>query len=318
MILRYHRVAQTDFDPHATCVSPANFSEHLEVLKRHYQPIGLGDLVAGLNNRTLPRLGVVITLDDGYQDNLLEAKPRLVTSAVPATVFVTSAYVGGGREFWWDELARLLLHPGTLPGVLRLTIGGRVHSWELGDAAQYSADSFHRLHAWNWRCGHYPTARHRVFREVFELLQPLAEHHSQDLVRELLSCSDKELAARSTHRVLSSEELAQLADNELIEIGAHSVNHPLFSGLSRAQKREEIQASKTRLQALLGKPVRSFAYPYGVVGGSASDVAAAGYHAACTTSPKAVFHGQNPYELPRVYVGDWNGDEFERRLRVFA
>ena len=47
---------------------------------------------------------MVITFDDGYRDNLLVAKPLLEQHGLPATVFVTTGYVGPGRDFWWDEL----------------------------------------------------------------------------------------------------------------------------------------------------------------------------------------------------------------------
>ena len=51
---------------------------------------------------------VVITFDDGYRDNLLVAKPILEEHGLPATVFVTTGYVGSNRDFWWDELESLL------------------------------------------------------------------------------------------------------------------------------------------------------------------------------------------------------------------
>jgi hypothetical protein len=59
----------------------------------------------------------------------------------------------------------------------------------------------------------------------------------------------------------------------------------------------------------------SFAYPYGVSGASAALVEAAGFRFACTTSPGVIFRGRRPYRLPRLYVGDWERDVFERHVR---
>jgi peptidoglycan/xylan/chitin deacetylase (PgdA/CDA1 family) len=76
---------------------------------------------------------VAVTFDDGYADNLLNGKPLLECYDVPVTVFVTSGYVGAGREFWADELERLFLQPGTLRQELCLAIKGRTHQWDLGE-----------------------------------------------------------------------------------------------------------------------------------------------------------------------------------------
>ena len=63
----------------------------------------------------VPSAGVVVTFDDGYADNFHNAKPLLERYEIPATVFVTTGYLQDQREFWWDELERILLQPGTLP-----------------------------------------------------------------------------------------------------------------------------------------------------------------------------------------------------------
>ena len=56
----------------------------------------------------LPANVVVITFDDGYADTLRQAQPRLAAAGVPATLFLATAFVGQGVEYWWDELARAM------------------------------------------------------------------------------------------------------------------------------------------------------------------------------------------------------------------
>jgi peptidoglycan/xylan/chitin deacetylase (PgdA/CDA1 family) len=118
--LVYHRINELRSDPWALGVTPRRFAEHLEVLRDCARPIRLEQLSGALLDGSLPDRSVVVTFDDGYADNLYNAKPLLERYDVPATVFVTTGYVGSGREFWWDELDRLLLQPGTLPEALRL------------------------------------------------------------------------------------------------------------------------------------------------------------------------------------------------------
>jgi peptidoglycan/xylan/chitin deacetylase (PgdA/CDA1 family) len=68
---------------------------------------------------------------------------------------------------------------------------------------------------------------------------------------------------RRQHRCLTEEELRELADGELVEIGAHTLTHPVLADLAPDQQQHEIGGSKRRLEALTGKKIRSFAYPYG-------------------------------------------------------
>src|SRR4030095_8520096 len=86
LILMYHRVAELRNDPYLLAVQPNHFSDHLEVIRRHCFPIKLQQLVKALANGRIPKRAVVITFDDGYADNLLNAKPLLERYGTPDTV----------------------------------------------------------------------------------------------------------------------------------------------------------------------------------------------------------------------------------------
>src|SRR5215831_16190313 len=119
VILLYHRVAAIDSDPWSLCITPERFSEHLEVL-RECMPITLEQAdLSGRYGAKRPR--VVVTFDDGYADNLYAAKPLLERFDIPATVFVVTGYVGQDREFWWDELEKIIFGSETLPGIVQFT-----------------------------------------------------------------------------------------------------------------------------------------------------------------------------------------------------
>ena len=128
-ILMYHRIGDPGCDPWGLAVRPERFAEHLNVLRRNARPIGLRRLAKELGEGTLKPGAVAVTFDDGYANNLYEAKPLLERHEVPATVFVTSGMVGREREFWWDELEAILLASRELPQTLRLEIEGQTHEW---------------------------------------------------------------------------------------------------------------------------------------------------------------------------------------------
>ena len=107
LILMYHRVAADPIDPWALAVMPSHFAEQVEVLRSTRLPLPLEEFVRRLEADKLPDNAVAVTFDDGYLDNLTNAKPLLSAAGVPATVFIATSYLG--EQFWWDELARLLL-----------------------------------------------------------------------------------------------------------------------------------------------------------------------------------------------------------------
>ena len=95
--------------PGALAVSPSHFEEQLHVLRRVRYPVPLTDFVRRLVAGTLPAHAVALTFDDGYADNFLAGKPRLEATDVPATIFLASGYIDCPAQFWWDELAQLVL-----------------------------------------------------------------------------------------------------------------------------------------------------------------------------------------------------------------
>ena len=147
MILAYHRVASPPSDPQLLAVPPSRFEEQLAALRAHFDPASLSGLAEALESGRRPA-GVVLTFDDGYGDNLHEALPLLERYDWPATVFVTTGYVGGAREFWWDELERILLVPSQLPDTLSLTVSGRRRTW---DTRVSSDGPSNAASAWNSR-----------------------------------------------------------------------------------------------------------------------------------------------------------------------
>jgi peptidoglycan/xylan/chitin deacetylase (PgdA/CDA1 family) len=319
LILLYHRVAELPSDPQLLCVTPQHFAEHLEILRKYGQPMRLPQLAQSIRNADLPQRAVVITFDDGYYDNLYNAKPLLERYDIPATAFVATGYIGHAREFWWDELDRLLLQPRTLPETLRLSINGNPYQFELSEAAHYNEAVYGRHRSWNVLHKHDPTPRQRLYRLLHPLLRSLPEAERWRVRDALVAWASAEPIGRSTHRALSADEVICLAEGGLIEVGAHTVTHPMLSSLPATGQRAEIQGSKAYLEEILGRPVTSFAYPYGArsdyTAQTVTIVREAGFARACSRFTDVVWRGSDHYQLPRIVVQDWPGEEFARRLK---
>jgi peptidoglycan/xylan/chitin deacetylase (PgdA/CDA1 family) len=115
IVLMYHRVDREECDPWGLCVDPDRFAEQVDVLRGKAEVLSVGELTNRLKNDTVPSRSACITFDDGYVDNVRKARPVLERFDVPATFFLVSGQVGQPVEFWWDDLERLLLQPGSLP-----------------------------------------------------------------------------------------------------------------------------------------------------------------------------------------------------------
>ena len=320
-ILLYHRVFDTPSDPQELCVSPAHFGEHLEILRTRYRLVPLTELAEAAHTRTLGRATVAITFDDGYADTLAFARPALESHCAPATVFAVSGTLQSGANFWWDRLERVLLRPGRLPEVLALTIAGQSLSFPLGRWARLSEEEFERLRGWATSIPEDPTPRHTAYRAIWQRLRALPHEAREDLLRGLESQASDLSALPESARSLLTEELRELADSRFVEIGAHTVSHEVLAALPADRQRQEIEGSRAVLAATLGRPVRTFSYPYGAPSDYTSEtvrlVREAGFACACANFHGLVRRGADGFQLPRIVVRNWDGNRFARRLRVW-
>ncbi len=321
LILLYHRVAELSSDPQLMSVTPQHFAKHLEHIRRHYYPVSLSELGRSLSAKHVPHRAVVLTFDDGYADNLWNAKPLLEHYDIPATVFVTTGYVGQKREFWWDELERLLLLPSKLPDSIELAINVQVHSWQLEDSEKPLDIGSQFGNRWDVTMGICPTPRHKAYKELHRLLTPLDDEARRSVLVELARCAGVPSQVRPHNLALSTDELKLLAKDGLVEIGSHTITHPVLSAQPREVQQKEICESKRDLENIIGLPVLSFCFPYGnreSVGMEAiQTVQKAGFKLACANFPEPITRWSDAFWLSRCLVRDWDNEEFAHHLKSF-
>lgn len=318
MVLLYHRVALLPNDPHLLAVTPEHFEEHLLTLLQHFRVVPLSEMTASLSRGGTLGPVVAITFDDGYADNAEVALPLLAKHDIPTTFYLSSGFVGSTREQLQDELERLLLLSQQCPDQLQLTVGGKAHSWDM--RSRVSADkSGSPISGWDMESGTYPTPRHLAYREIHTLMRALSPAERDEALEQLrCQCGDPG-QARSSHRAMSWDQARQMAACELTDLGAHTVNHPFLSSLSPKMQLDEILKSKKMLEAQTGRPVSSFAYPYGTRQSYTLEtvdvVKELDFKNACSNFRGHIGRATDPFQIPRFVVRDWDGDEFSRQLR---
>lgn len=315
VILCYHRVADLACNPFETAVTPAQFEEHLRAIRSVATPVPLDRLVASLRDGRMPHRAVALTFDDGYADLAEAALPLLQKYDTPATMFLVSGALGQSGEFWWDVLERVFLQPGPLPERLELELAGSRFTRELGEASEPRPDSWEAERRWLFDSPPPHTPRQQLVRDLHPLIGKLMPAEREHATEQLCQWAGLPASARPTHRTLTAPQAKQLADCPLIEIGGHTANHPMLPMLSAAEQQREISDDKAALEALIGRPIRHFAYPFGWHAEDSIHAAKqAGYASAATLIPVPLKSRWDPYRLPRLWAKPVGGEALSRQL----
>lgn len=309
LILVYHRIADTPVDPWRLAVSPCRFAEQLDVLRRTRDVLRLTDFVRDLQAGTLPERAVAVTFDDGYVDNLVAGRPHLEAANAPATAFIVTGYLDRPGEFWWDELARLILTEECVKD-LEFTVRGTTMTLDLRTEAPDPG-------AAPWRALIDParTRRQRAYVQIWRQFRLLDDQEREAAMTALRACFARRPAPGYAGRAMTRAEVHYLAKDGLVEIGAHTVTHPLLTALGPEVCHREIVQSKASCETILGTKIAGFAYPYGEFDPAVrAAVGAAGFAIGCSTMYGPATRASDALALPRVQVLDWDGEAFARAM----
>jgi peptidoglycan/xylan/chitin deacetylase (PgdA/CDA1 family) len=304
LILLYHRVAESPADPWNLCVSPANFRVQLEALGRYLDVVPLDELPAALRRARRGRALAAITFDDGYVDNLAAAVPTLQATGMPATVFLATRWAGLDAPFWWDRLAWVVLAPPRLPDRLELPLPD--------GAVQWTGRTGSGPHWPQWR------GRLALHDRLWEALRRLDHGERDEALAALAEWSGADPTPAEAGRAMTAAEARLLAGSGVVQVGAHTVNHPMLPELPAERQLEEIRGSVEACGAITGVRPGSFAYPHGKADATTIRLAGeAGLEIACTGEERLVRVDDPPLALPRVSVHDWGRTRFEQWLRWY-
>ena len=318
MVLIYHRVANVGSDPQRLSVTPENFEKHMQYVAREFQPISLLGMVDGLKRGVIHDRAIVVTFDDGYEDNYINARPILEKLNVPATIFVSSGYSSAKREFWLDELERLIVVKDSLPDEISIELGGEKHNWKVLTSGG-SANIDDKL----W-------SPHDIYTDLCARFQSLSAEEIDEGIAQLRELTNDNGEARPENIPMSKEQLRSLSRGGLIEIGAHTRSHINLAAQTANRQWDEIEGSKKDLEKILGKNIESFSYPFGTLDHytdmSVKCVKEVGFKNAVSNYTGNVTRLTSLYEIPRRMVRDWDdmifkemlGEYYEGRLKATA
>lgn len=297
LIITYHRLGEREGGAR---ISARAFAEQTRYLAAHYTLVPLSHLADCWRRREIPPRLAAITIDDGYCDAYEIAFPILRKYRAPATVFVVTEFVDGTDWLWTDKPRYLtaLAAPQSFEIKIGETeIGARRLKLELNGAA----------------------SRAMAAGLINDALKPISEEARDALIDRLAFELSVNLPERPPveYSAINWAQAREMADAG-VEIGSHTLTHPILTGLSDERLRHEVGLSRDRIQNALRRKVETFCYPNGDYDSrTRREVARAGYELAVTTEVGLNNKLDDPLSLRRIH-GEYDLSRFVKNTSGFA
>lgn len=270
---------RADFAPNSGLeVTPEFLGSVIAMLKaRGFDLVNLDEAVNRIRHGGRPF--AAFTLDDGYRDNLIHARPVFERHGCPYTIFVAPAITDGTCELWWRGLEAAIGRGQPLQG----EINGAAFTLATATPAEKSAA---------WKHLYWPVRK-------------LDQHVQRRWIAQFCAAHGVDLARQCRDAAMTWDEIRAIAASPLCTIGAHTIHHYNVKALSEAEALDEMVRSADRIERELGRRPDYFAYPYGdeTSAGPREFALArkAGFKAAVTTRKGMIFptHKEHLTALPR-------------------
>lgn len=227
LVMMYHRINEISSKElnHLT-VSTTNFEQQLILFKENFQILKVED-----DWSSLKKTGLVVTFDDGYADNMLNALPLLEKHQIPATIFVTTLNINTKNEFWWDRLSFDYNHIN-----YEFNIPGNINMINKDD---YS------------------------YKKLSNIIAKLSTLEIEKWLFDFENLNNINFKPRDEYRSLTSDELFSLSIHPLITIGIHTENHYYLGELNFENQKKELLLSLEKLRNSTHRFINYLAFPYG-------------------------------------------------------
>jgi peptidoglycan/xylan/chitin deacetylase (PgdA/CDA1 family) len=265
----------------------------MALLAEHFRVLQLEEAVERLARGQLPTRAVSVTFDDGYADNHDVAMPILRRLGIPATFFIATGFLDGGRM--WNDTVIEAIRQANDPA---LDLSG------LG-------------------LGTFPVASISERRIAIHSILRSIKHKDPSERDEIVAAIAAQVGEPMPSTLMMTRDQVRALHGAGMGIGGHTVNHPILTRIVAPAAEHEIADGKAELESIIGEPIGLFAYPNGkpTVDFAAEHVALTkklGFRAAVTTSRGAARQTSDLFQLPRFTPWDRQTLKFGLRLLLNA
>lgn len=234
-ILIYHGIdfnGRTDFN--TRFISKNYFEKQIAYFSDHFNLVSLDDVFA--NRISQNKLNIAITFDDGYLNNLKYAVPILEKYQAPATFFVTGIR-DIGMDILWPDLVDMVTPRCNEPIEIQGQVFKKNFRGELASKGK-TLKQVCKSQDWQYKL------------EMMEQLKALEAFKG-----------DSEL--NDYWKQLTTEQISELSNSSIATIGSHGYYHNNLADVDHNDACKELEQTKSFLENVIQKEVRSVAYPDG-------------------------------------------------------
>jgi len=261
------------------------FADQMEFVANELHPISMQELISDKKAGRFNERSVAVTFDDGYENNYTTAWPILKKFQIPATIYLTTGYIGNQKPFWVDLIEHIFNHYPAR--TLNVQIKENQYSYRT-DSPETKIQSLKDLKE---RLKRYPVG--------------VAEETIDKLAEEVPSLPD--WRSIPNFGIMNWGQIREMQEDDLITIGSHTVNHNLLSVMQPEELEAEVGGARRDIKEILGVLTDLFAYPNGQERDfnqqSLDYLTRSGFTSAVTTIPDLIKIRDDPLQLNRYAIG---------------
>ncbi len=277
-IFVYHMISD-NYNGFYPCIKTDVFNKQMAYLADNFIVVSLVEIVQRIKTGKSLRNCAIITFDDGFMDNYINAFPTLKRLKLPATIFLSTGSIDSRQPPWFIKIRNAFMT--TKRNFFQLKLGK-------SDTALSMRNVLERVKASD---------------AVMNFLKKCRDEERGYWVDEINNYLKGDNLSNLKRLMLDWDEVREMAKDQ-IDFGAHTVNHPVMSQMDLKDAKKEILESKRRIEDELEKEVKAFAYPFGRKEDYKSEISdilrECNFICAVTTDQGTNSIKSNLYELKRV------------------
>ncbi|MFT5249013.1 MAG: peptidoglycan/xylan/chitin deacetylase (PgdA/CDA1 family) [bacterium] len=233
-ILMYHRVCNING---ISSISKDEFEKQIIFIKKNFTILPIDKLLVLENTCDIYKKAISITFDDGYEDFYDVAWPIIKKHSIPVTLYITTDFSANKCWLWPDKIKSLLENSQE----------SQINIEPFGNVELSYVNILNNWHMF----GDYCLELNTIKRDIF--LATLEEALSVKLPK----------TPPIPFRAVNFEQLKEMSKDGL-DIGSHTVTHPVLSKLEDSVLKFELEKSKKLLETTLNKRIQGICYPNGM------------------------------------------------------